>query len=333
MRAIRIQEIGGPDVLRIARLPDPEPGPGKVLVRVAAIGLNYADTNIRRGRNVMQPALPFVPGFEIAGTIAALGPGVDSGRFPIGLRVAALTLGGGGYAELAVAKADHTIPLPDELTLQEGAAFPLQALTAYHVLLTIGRLSPGETVVVQAAAGGVGTMSIQLAKLFGSGPVIAAAGGPDKLQLARSLGADDAVDYLRENFAIRVNEVTEGRGADLILESTGGQMLERSFECLATLGRVVTFGNASGAQADLNGLWNRLRNKSQALLGFNIRSVIDRPALRDASIATVLRYLTEKRLKVVIGQCYDLTEAAAAQAALEGRRSTGKILLTVGGAS
>ena len=331
MKAIRVHEIGRPETLRLEDVPEPRPGPGKVLIRVAVAGLNYADTNIRRGRYVMQPALPYIPGFEVSGTVEALGEGVDEGRFPLGCRVAALTLGGGGYAELAVAKAAHTIPLPDGLSLEQGAAFPLQGLTAYHVLTTMGRLAPGETVVVQAAAGGVGSMALQLAKLLGAGRVIAIAGGPEKLRLALKLGADDAIDYLRENFPARVNEISEGRGADLILESVGGQTLERSFECLAVLGRVITFGNAAGVQADLNSVWTRLRSKSQALIGFHLGAALERPELREASIAALLDYLNDGRLRIAIGQRFDLAEAGLAQAALEERRSIGKVLLRVSG--
>jgi NADPH2:quinone reductase len=245
--------------------------------------------------------------------------------------VAALVQGG-GYAEYSLARAGHTIRLPEAVSLEVGAAFPLQAFTAFHALTTLGRLAPGETVVIHAAAGGVGTLSIQLAKLFGAGRVIATAGGAEKLRLAWALGADEAIDYLRENFPARVNELTACRGAELILDSVGGQILERSFECLSVLGRVITFGNASGSQADLNSLWNRIRNKSQALIGFNISAALDRPSLRDPSFAALLEYLVDGRLKVIIGECYDLEDAAAAQAELENRRSTGKILLRVQGA-
>jgi NADPH2:quinone reductase len=173
-------------------------------------------------------------------------------------------------------------------------------------------------------------MSLQLSKLLGAGTVIAAAGGLDKLRLARKLGADEVVDYLRENLPARVNEITEGRGANLILESVGGQMLERSFECLSVLGRVVTFGNASGAPADVSSLWPRLRMKSQALLGFHLSAVLERPSLRDSSMVLLLDLLTQGKLRVVVGQSFDLRDAAAAQTALESRRSTGKVLLTVG---
>lgn len=331
MRAVRVEEIGGPETLRLARVPTPRLCDGHLLIRVAAAGLNFADTNIRRGRYLMQPALPYIPGFEISGVIEAVGAGVDPERYPVGARVAALTMGGGGYAEYAVAKAAHTFPLPEAIGLEAGAGFPLQGLTAYHVLTTVGRLQPGETVLVQAAAGGVGTMSLQLARLLGAGCVIAAAGGPEKLRLAQELGADAVVDYLRENLPTRVNELTEGRGANLILESVGGPMLERSFECLSVLGRLVTFGNSSGRPADISGLWPRLRLKSQAILGFHLSAVLERPSLREASMRELLRLLSDGRLRVVVGRTFKLEEAPAAQAALECRRSVGKILLTVGG--
>lgn len=329
MKAIRVHELGGPETLRLDELPIPQPGPGRLLIRVAAAGVNFADTAIRRGRFLMQPALPYVPGFEVAGTVVAHGDGTDPRRFPLGARVAALTLDGGGYAEFVVARAAHTIRLPEELSFEEGAAFPIQGLSAYHALTTMGRLRQGETVAVLAAAGGVGTLALQLARQLGAGRVIALAGGPEKQALARQLGADEAIDYLRENFPARVNEITAGRGADLILESIGGAYLERCFECLAVMGRVVTLGNTSGAQPDLNGLWTGLRNRSQALIGLHLSAVLDRPELREPSIQTLLRLLVERQLRVVIGGKFPLAEAAAAQAALENRRSIGKMLLNV----
>lgn len=329
MRAIRIHEVGGPEVLQLEEVAEPRPEPGQVLIRVAYAGLNFADTLIRRGRYLLQPAFPYVPGLEVSGTVAAVGSGVDAARFPLGARVAALTLGGGGYAELAVARAAHTIPLPDTLGLDVGAAFPLQAFSVYHALTTAGRLAPGETVLVHAAAGGSGSLAIQLARLLGAGRVIGTAGGPKKVKLVRELGADEAIDYLRENFPARVNELTEGRGADLVLEMVGGQTLERSFECLAVLGRVVTFGNASHAQADLNSLWGRLRTRSQTLAGCNFSTVLARPELRDASFTTLLDHLTSGRLRVVLHHCHPLAEAGAAQAAMESRKTVGKILLRV----
>lgn len=329
MRAIRIHEVGGPEVLQLEDVAEPRPEAGQVLIRVAFAGLNFADTLIRRGRYLLQPAFPYVPGLEVSGTVAALGPGVDAGRFPLGARVAALTLGGGGYAELAVAKAAYTIPLPETLGLDVGAAFPLQAFSVYHALSTAGRLALGETVVVHAAAGGSGSLALQLARLLGAGRVIGTAGGPDKVRLVRELGADEAIDYLRENFPARVNELTAGRGTDLVLETVGGQTLERSFECLAVLGRVVTFGNASHAQADLNSLWGRLRTRSQTLAGFNFSAALARPELRDASFTTLLDYLTAGRLRVVLRHCHSLAAAGPAQAGLENRKTVGKILLRV----
>jgi NADPH:quinone reductase len=329
MKIVQINRFGGPEVLRVQDAPRPSPRPGMLLIRVTAAGLNHADVIIRGGRHVIKPVLPWVPGFEVAGTVAAIGAGVDERQFPSGARVAALTLGGGGYAEYVVARAAHSVVLPDALTIEQGAALLFQGLTAYHTLVTMGRLEHGETVAVQAAAGGVGTMLVQLARLLGAGRVIAIAGGPEKMRLASKLGADDAVDYLRENFPARVNEITGGRGADLILESVGGQTLERSFDCLATLGRVVTFGTAGGSQADLNAIVAKLRSRSQSLIGFSLRSVLDDPRARERSIACLLQFVAGGRLNIVVGRRYHLDQAAAAQEALETRRTTGKILLSV----
>jgi NADPH2:quinone reductase len=332
MRAIRIGDLGRPDVLRLEDVEPPRLAPGQVLVNVVAAGVNFADINIRRGLYIMQPALPYVPGFEVAGRVVGHGPGVDQQQLPLGTRVVGLTLSGGGYAELAAVRAQHTIRLPDQLSFEQGAAFALQGLTAYHVLKTMGRLAAGETVVVEAAAGGVGTMSTQLARSFGAGTIIAAAGGPEKLRLAMKLGADAGVDYLRENYVARVNELTEGRGADLILDSVGGTMLDRSFECLAPMGRVVSLGNTSGGQVDLGGLWPRLRTRSQSLIGFSLVTIMDRPELRDPSIEHILDLVRNERLAIVIGHRFPLAEAAQAHATLEDRRSTGKIVLLVGDA-
>jgi NADPH:quinone reductase len=327
MKAIRVHNVGGAEALHLDDVAEPRLEPGRLLVRVAASGLNFADTTIRRGRYVMQPALPYIPGFEVAGTVLERGAGVDPVRFPTGQRIAALTMTGGGYAELASVRAAHAFPLPESLSFDEGVAFPLQGLTALHALTTVGRLAAGETVAVQAAAGGVGTLATQLARLIGAGRTIALAGGPDKLRLTQELGADEAVNYLRESFPARVNEITAGRGADLILESVGGQTLERSFDCLAVLGRLVSFGNSSGSQPDLSAVWPRLRARSQSLIGFHVRAVLDQPPLFQATVRTLLDHLTAGRLRLVIGGRFPLAEAAAAQTLLECRRSVGKLIL------
>src|SRR3954447_6264732 len=234
MRAIQVEEFGGPEVLKLADVPVPEPGAGEVLIRVSRAGINYADTHQRRNEYLAAAELPLVPGAEVAGV-----------REDTGERVVAMC-GTGGYAEYATAPAALTVPIPDGVEDGTALALVLQGLTAWHLYRTSARVQEGESVVVHAAAGGVGSLAVQLGKAMGAGRVIATASSEEKRALALDLGADAAVDAAPEGMKERLVEANGGHRVDIVLEMAGGEVFEQSLSALAPFGRLVTYGIASG---------------------------------------------------------------------------------------
>src|SRR5690348_7785114 len=226
MRAIQMTEFGGPEVLQLAELPRPEPGPDEVLIRVSRAGLNFADTHTRTNSYVQKATLPLVPGGEVAGILE------DTGE-----RVVAL-VGTGGYAEYATAPRERVFPIPGGVDDGTALALVIQGTTAWHLLRTAGRLSQGESVVVHSAAGGVGSLTTQLAAAFGAGRVIATASSEERRDLARALGADAAIDPDAEGLTDRLLEANEGREVDLVLETYGGPVFDASIKALAPFGRI-----------------------------------------------------------------------------------------------
>ena len=322
MKAIKVEEFGEADVLRYVDVECPEPGEGEVLIEVRSAGVNYADTMRRRNQYLEPQDLPFTPGSEVAGTVAEVGEGVDD--VAVGNRVVSL-LGTGGYAEYAIAPAQGLIPLPEGLDFDRAAAVPLQGLTAYHCIKTSGALKDGESVLVHAAAGGVGTLSVQMAKLLGSGTIIATASSEEKLELARSLGADVLINYAEEDWPEKVREATDGKGADIILEMVGGDFPRKNLECLGVFGRMVVFGAASRERGTI--VPAALMNRCHAVVGFYLPQIMRRPDLFVPSLQEVLGWISTGDLKLTIGGTYSLEQANEAHADLEGRQTTGKLLL------
>ncbi len=322
MKTILVEEFGEPEVLQYTDAERPSPGEGEALIEVRSAGVNYADTMRRRNQYVESQELPFTPGSEVAGTVAEVGEGVES--VSAGDRVVTL-LGSGGYAEYAVAPARNLIPLPETLGFDEAAAIPLQGLTAYHCIKTSGALKEGESVLVHAAAGGVGTLAVQMAKLLGAGKVIATASSDEKLDLARSLGADVLIDYTEEDWPEKVREATEGRGADVILEMVGSDFPEKNLKCLNVFGRMVVFGAASRERGTI--VPAALMKRCHAVVGFYLPQIMRRPDLFVPSLREVLGWISSGDLQLTIGATYPLESAAEAHADLEGRRTTGKLLL------
>jgi NADPH2:quinone reductase len=322
MKAIMVEEFGEPEVLRHVDVERPSPGEGETLIEIRSTGVNYADTLRRRNQYVDPQDLPFIPGSEVAGTVAEVGEGVED--VAAGDRVLTM-LGTGGYAEYAVAPAGSLIPLPEGLDFDEAAAIPLQGLTAYHCIKTSGALKDGESVLVHAAAGGVGTLSVQMAKLLGAGTVIATASSEEKLDLARSLGADVLIDYTEEDWPEKVREATEGKGADVILEMVGSDFPEKNLKCLNVFGRMVVFGAASRERGTI--VPAALMKRCHAVVGFYLPQVMCRPDLFVPSLQEVLGWISSNKLKLTIGSTYPLAQAAEAHSALEGRQTTGKLLL------
>jgi NADPH:quinone reductase len=328
MRAVRFHEPGGPEVLRVEEVERPEPGEGEVLIRAQLAGVNYADTGVRRGmfHGPGEGELPMTPGFEVAGTVAALGDGVSG--LAEGSRVVAV-LPRGGYAEYAVAREESVVEVPEGVETAQASALLVQGITAYGVLHDAARLAEGESVLVMAAAGGVGSLAVQLARLAGARPVIGTTGSPDKLALIEDLGADRAVDYSREGWVERVLEATGGRGVDVVLESVGGEVGARSYDALAPLGRLVFFGAASGEGLPAPDMW-KLNMNGQTVSGYGGPWI--RPGAAARARKEISHYLRSGELRVVLGGSFPLEEAAEAHRALEGRKTVGKVMLTVGAA-
>lgn len=330
MRAVEIQEYGGPEVLRVVEAEVPAPGPWQVSIDVAYTGVNFADLKARAdGYRV--PALPFVPGLEASGRVRALGAGVTG--LAVGQEVAALTQGG-AYADVVVAEAVTVFPLPPGVDLRTGATLPTVLPTAYALIHTVGRLQPGETVLVQGAAGGVGTVLGQLASAAGAGAVYGVVSSAAKAEYAREHGYDEVFvtsSGSAPSFAKEVREATDGRGVDLALDPVGGETLRACLDSLAAFGRLVSFGNASGAQPWQVGQPD-LYPLALSVSGFSILTLAQ-------TSPTALRALTERAFRTVVDGVvslpvtaeFALPDAAEAHRLMGTRTSTGKLLLRAHG--
>jgi NADPH:quinone reductase len=311
--AIQIARNGGPEVLTAVEWPDPMPGPQQVLISVDAAGINYADTHIADGSYLSRPTLPHVPGSEVIG------------RTPDGRRVMAVTEGG-GYAEKAVVAAGLAIPVPDSVGDGEALAVLVQGLSAWHLLRTCARLAAGETVVVNAAAGGVGSLAVQLARVFGAGRVMATASTSEKRDLAQSLGADAAVDGAAEGYAERVIEANGGQRVDVVLDAVGGPVLDAALGALRPFGRLVTFGAAS-RQPSQPVDPTRLMRRNLAIIGFWLAPALAVPQMYGPPLAELLGLVADGRLRPVVGGEYPLADARRAHEDMLARRTVGKLIL------
>jgi NADPH2:quinone reductase len=320
MQAVRAARAGGVEVLEVVDVPRPVPGRGEVLVEVEAAGVNFADLMIREGGYVEEVPFPVVLGSEAAGRVVELGP--DAPPELLDRRVVAFVTG--GYSEYAVADAGAAFPIPDALDSPSATAVLIQGLSAVLMLRRVARLAPGESVLVNAAAGGVGSLAVQLAKAFGAGPVIGAAGSPDKLALARELGADVVVDYTRDGWAEEVRAATGGRGVDVVLEMVGGSTATESLSALAPFGRLVTYGQASDRTTPL--VMQQLLAANQAVLGFYLGGG-GPPEQMGAAAQKLTGLLGTGRIRVVPGPRYPLERAADAHRDIAARRTTGKVTL------
>ncbi len=321
MRAIRITEWGGPEVLELVEdAPRPAADEHHVLVRVTRAGINFADTHARENTYLARYELPFTPGAEIAGVVEE-----DAHGFHAGQRVVAL-VGTGGYAEYVAAPAATTIPVPDGVDDATALGILLQGLTAWHLFRTSAKLEPGENVVVHAAAGGVGSLAVQLAKPMGAGRVIATASTEEKRALALELGADAAVDVTREDLAAALREANLGERVDVVLEMAGGRVFDAGLDALAPFGRLVTYGMASREPNQVAS--GALMRKSRAVVGFWLMHCLGRPAeMVDAPLRDLFGRAARGELRVIEGATYGLSEVRRAHEELQARRTTGKLLL------
>ena len=320
MRAIRIDAFGGPEVLRLADIPDPVAGNGEIVVRSEASGINYLDTYHRTG--LYPNPLPFVPGMEGAGVVTAVGPEVT--LFRIGDRVA-WTSAIGSYAASVKMPAEKAVAVPEGVELRTAAAVMLQGMTAHYLTTSTFPLAKGHTCLVHAAAGGVGLLLVQMAKQRGA-RVIGTVGGEPKARLARAAGADEVVLYRQEDFLAAVKRLTNGRGVDVVYDGVGKETALKSLDCLALRGMMVFFGNASGPVGPLDPLLLSQKGSLFLTRPTLFHYVADRASL-EARAADVLGQVAAKRLEVRIDRAFPLAEAAAAHQALESRQTTGKLLL------
>ncbi|HXF68812.1 MAG TPA: quinone oxidoreductase [Thermoflexus sp.] len=320
MRAIRIHQFGGPEVLQMDEIPIPTPGPGQVLVRLRAIGVNFIDTYHRTG--LYPISLPFIPGQEGAGEIAAVGPGVTG--FQEGERVAYAGVSG-SYAEYIVVPADRLVKLPPAIDFPQAAAVLLQGITAHFLTQSTYPLKPGETCLIHAAAGGVGTLLVQMAKRRGA-RIIATVSSPAKAEIVRSLGADAVIVYTEQDFEAEVKRLTDGRGVDVVYDSVGKDTFEKSLNCLRPRGTMVLFGQSSGPVPPLDpqvlnqkgslfltrpSMWHYLRTREELLW----------------RAGEVLYLVATGQLKVFIDSTFPLEQAAEAHRRLASRQTVGKVLL------
>jgi putative PIG3 family NAD(P)H quinone oxidoreductase len=323
MRAVVITSPGEPDVLKLTEVPDPVPGPGEVLVDVAAAGVNRADVLQRMGFYPPPPGAPPYPGLECSGRISALGAGVTV--WHPGDEVCAL-LGGGGYAEQVAVPQGQLLPVPDGVGLIDAAGLPETACTVYATVFQQARLTPGETILVHGGAGGIGTMAIQLAKSFGA-RVICTAGTPAKLERCTGLGADLAVSYALDDFVSAVDVFTGGRGADVILDIVGGPYLARNVLALATGGRLLVVSTQGGTSAELD--LQMLMRKRASILASTLRA---RPPAEKAALVAGVReqvwpLISAGRVRPVTDRVLPMADASEAHRVMEQGNHVGKILL------
>jgi NADPH2:quinone reductase len=312
MRAIQIEQFGGPEVLRLVELPEPDPGQGELLVRVTRAGVNFADTHQRENAYLAKAELPLVPGTEVAGTL-------EDGR-----RVVAIT-GTGGYAEYATADPSATFPIPDGVSDEVAIALLVQGLTAWHLYRTCARVGPGDSVVVIGASGGVGNLAVQLGKPFGAERVIAVASSEAKRERALELGADAAVDSAEDDLTAALIEANDGKQVDVVFEMSGGRVFDQCMRALADFGRMVAYGISSKEQNLVK--TGHLMRHSKTIVGFWLHSIQDREEMMRAPLADLFERAARGEIKPLLGETYPMSEVRRAHEELVARRTTGKLLL------
>ena len=318
MKQVRVEAFGDVTQVHVIDAPEPIPNPGEVLIDIKACGMQYADVMQRLGLYVGGPKPPFYPGMEAAGVVTALGTGVTAPV--VGTRVVVMA-GGGLEAERAAVPASSCIPIPDDMTFEQAAAFPVNYLTAYHALVTVARAEPGEVVVIHAAGGGVGTAAVQLAKRYGL-RVVATASSEDKRARVAALGADRVVDYA--DFEAAARELAPD-GPAVILESVGGEVFQRSLSCLASLGRLVVLGVAGKETKPVDPV--KLLFRSRGVLGFHLNAVFSRPGLLRSSLDRLLEHVRAGELAIQVGHVLPLADVRAGHELLASRGSYGKVVL------
>lgn len=338
MRQIWITRQGAPEVLVVREAPDPTPGAGEVRVRVKASGINFADLMARIGMYPDAPPLPFVPGYEVSGVIDAVGEGVDAAR--VGQRVLA-AVRFGGYSDVVNARAEFAIEMPAEMSFEEGAGMPVIYFTAHHMLVHLGNVKRGDTVLIHAAAGGVGLAALQLCKHVGA--VTIGTASPSKHAYLREAGLDHAIDYHTQDFSKEVARITKGRGVEIALDAQGGESLKKSFRALAPTGRLFSFGAASLSPDGTKSLWSALKgvmqmplldlfpinlmNHNRGIFGVNMGHLWDESPILLGQLTQLLALYRAGAIKPVIDSTFPFEKAAEAHQHIHDRKNVGKVLL------
>jgi NADPH:quinone reductase-like Zn-dependent oxidoreductase len=343
MRAAVIRRYGTPDVFAVQDVPDPQPKPGEILVRVKTIGVNFADLLQRIGVYPTAPKPPFVPGLEVAGIVEKVADGArsnDENSFRPGDAVAALT-NFNGYAEWVTIPAGLAFRLPAGMGFDDAAAIPVNYLTAYHSIVTMGNLLPGDRILIHGAGGGVGIAAIQIAKARGL--KIFGTAGPSKQDTLRKLGVDHSIDNSKDNFVDVIRKYAPD-GVEMAMDPIGGKSFARSFDCLGSTGRLVIYGfstiaNASGKRSLIGGAkalvetprFNPLRlyQKNVSVIGVNLTGLLARPALMHAEMAEIFQMYAAGKIKPIVGKRFPMQEAAAAHQFMHDRKNIGKVVLWV----
>jgi len=325
MTVVGISKPGGPEVLLPETRPVPSPGPGEILIKVAAAGVNRPDVAQRSGSYPPPPGASDLPGLEVAGEVAAVGPGAT--RHKIGDKVMSL-VAGGGYAQYCIAQDAQAMAVPPALSMQEAGAVPETLMTVWHNVFERGGLKPGETLLIHGGSSGIGTMAIQLAKAFGS-KVIVTVGSKEKADACLKLGADRAINYKTEDFVTEVKTATGGAGVQLILDMVGGDYIERNYDAAAVDGRIVQIAVLGGPKATVN--FAKLMVKRLTHTGSTLRprSNADKAAMVSAIEAKVMPLLRQGQVKPLMDSTFPLEKAAEAHRRMESSEHIGKIVLAV----
>ncbi|MFO1519085.1 MAG: medium chain dehydrogenase/reductase family protein [bacterium] len=335
MRQVWITKTGGPEVLQVKEAPDPEAKPGEVRIRVKAAGVNFADLLARQGLYPDAPKLPAVVGYEVAGVVDQVGAGVE---YKTGDRVGAITRFG-GYGDIVVVPAAFVFPLPIKLSFEEGAAIPVNYLTAWLMLVNQGNIQRGDRVLIHAAAGGVGQAALQICRSRGA--EVFGTASASKHERLKKLGVDHCIDYHAQDFEEEVKRITDGRGVDLILDAVGGESYRKSYRCLASLGKLMMFGVSSFSTSEKRDLFSvakgflrmpsfkpiPLMNENRGVMGFNLGHLWDRRELLQSSLKEILMQIESGVLKPLVDRGFPLEKAGEAHAHLHAHKNFGKVVL------
>lgn len=326
MKAIVVKQTGPPEVLKLQDVNKPKPADDQLLIRIEAISVNFADIKARQGQyHGVAADAAFTPGLDCAGVVVETGAQVKS--FKVGQRVMAFPAGG-SYAEFVVASENLTYPIPDGLSSETAAASLTVGITAYNVIHKMARLEKGETILIHAAAGGIGSTAIQLARLFGASKIIGTVGSDEKIDKAKSFGADEVINYRLEDFVEKVNDLTGGKGVDVILDTVAGENFEKSLKCLAPFGRIVSFGHANDGSVPGIAKTDELHSSCRSVIGYSTGTYRkNRPEFLREGAEKITEFLLQKQLEIVISKSFALEDAAEAHAHIESRASIGKVLL------